>query len=523
MLDALGIVWGQVAIVVAIAALCAGLLGWLIGSRRSRSTSRATPGAVEATPAAAARLAESPSAHQEAPAPWTPVTASRPETTASWTPPHEPVAEPLDSPAPSVEATVGDAPAPWTSETESDPQIPTAERAQEPARADHSLGEPTVTWAPFTQPRATQAPVTDDTTVLAHSALDEDASLPEEAVGVASWPKVTPATDAPDPSSAPEEPLREAAADERPVPGYRSDEPESWFAEEPIVLAPSLDPSPEDPLADQDVNGDDAADASPRRADVPAAEPGPGQLRDNSDPEAWFVEHPVPAAPVAAAAEDDWAAEASVGDDAEVPEGVPDPDPEPDDEAADHRDPDADPDEVTSPQGPDDEASPGSDPEEEALPGSDPEEEALPGSDPEEADAVPAEDTPGPADAAEPVETVATTEAAEPSSPEPGQNQNQPSPAGTLPDEPAEIADLKRQLLAMERELARLEGGAVSAWDATVPHLEQRIEQLQRDNADLQSALRRALDDLQTSAHEVGSLRHTLSEQRTLLDDGEQP
>ena len=75
MLDALGIVWGQVAIVVAIAALCAGLLGWLIGSRRSRSTSRATPGAVEATPAAAARLAESPSAHQEAPAPWTPVTA----------------------------------------------------------------------------------------------------------------------------------------------------------------------------------------------------------------------------------------------------------------------------------------------------------------------------------------------------------------------------------------------------------------------------------------------------------------
>ena len=510
MLDALGLVWGQVAIVVAIAALCAGLLGWLIGSRRSHTTSRTTPTAPTAATPATATPAPDHSATSEPTRPevgshlapqagWTPVVAS-----AATVPAAAPAAERLSVPV----------------EPDAEPEPVEPDAQPEPVEP---LGEPTVAWAPFTHASAQGDSEPEETIVLTHSAWEEAASA------FAAPAEEEAAAPPPAPPSAHDELLRETDGGLRPVPGYLSDAPETWFAEEEIVLAPSVAPAElEDALTLEEASAWDARevseDATASVSEEPAR-PAGGSLRDNSDPEAWFVEHPlpVPAAPPVPGVEE--AAHAEEDPVLTPPASTPDEVSDAQEEASSSDAEDADPgvDEGASVEN-DEGASPESDEgarlegEEGSSPeGDDPEEHE--GGSPENEDGGSSH---GGADAAVPVVAVAGAGLI-------GAALQEPDAVPTEPERQSreaaeqEVADLRRQLLAMERELARLEGGAVSAWDATVPHLEQRIEQLQHDNAELQSSLRHALDDLQASATEVGSLRHTLSEQRTLLDNGDRP
>lgn len=505
MLDALGLVWGQVAIVVAIAALCAGLLGWLIGSRRSHTTSRTTPTAPTAATPATATPAPDHSATSEPTRPevgshlapqagWTPVVAS-----AATVPAAAPAAERLSVPV----------------EPDAEPEPVEPDAQPEPVEP---LGEPTVAWAPFTHAPAQGDSEPEETIVLTHSAWEEAASA------FAAPAEEEAAAPPPAPPSAHDELLRETDGGLRPVPGYLSDAPETWFAEEEIVLAPSVAPAElEDALTLEEASAWDARevseDATASVSEEPAR-PAGGSLRDNSDPEAWFVEHPlpVPAAPPVPGVEE--AAHAEEDPVLTLPAFTPDEVSDAQEEASSSDAGDADPgvDEGASlenHEGASPESDEGASPEEHE--GDDPEEHE--GGSPENEDGGSPH---GGADAAVPVVAVAGAGLI-------GAALQEPDAVPTEPERQSreaaeqEVADLRRQLLAMERELARLEGGAVSAWDATVPHLEQRIEQLQHDNAELQSSLRHALDDLQASATEVGSLRHTLSEQRTLLDNGDRP
>ena len=70
----------------------------------------------------------------------------------------------------------------------------------------------------------------------------------------------------------------------------------------------------------------------------------------------------------------------------------------------------------------------------------------------------------------------------------------------TLAGQPAavRIAELEESLSRVELELARLETGALVAWDTTVPSLEGIIEGLRQENAELRATLVQTQDLAET-------------------------
>ncbi|AXE37494.1 hypothetical protein [Acidipropionibacterium virtanenii] len=87
----------------------------------------------------------------------------------------------------------------------------------------------------------------------------------------------------------------------------------------------------------------------------------------------------------------------------------------------------------------------------------------------------------------------------------------------------ARIGELERALAARDREISRLETGAVRAWDATVPGLEARIEALQAENVGLADALDHARDELESQSNEVEHLRRAVTlRDRRRADEGKE-
>ncbi len=85
----------------------------------------------------------------------------------------------------------------------------------------------------------------------------------------------------------------------------------------------------------------------------------------------------------------------------------------------------------------------------------------------------------------------------------------------------AEIAELRSELDRKDMELMRLETGATSAWDTTVPDLQNRIDELRSDNDRLIGELRQARNQLDSLFAELDRAR--VSQARPLLpeDPGE--
>jgi hypothetical protein len=80
-----------------------------------------------------------------------------------------------------------------------------------------------------------------------------------------------------------------------------------------------------------------------------------------------------------------------------------------------------------------------------------------------------------------------------------------------------EIQELRRELRAKELELGKLEAGALSAWDRTVPHLEAQISTLLDENASLRRQIRDAEEHSDADARTVDRLRSLVAERDSRL------
>ncbi len=82
-----------------------------------------------------------------------------------------------------------------------------------------------------------------------------------------------------------------------------------------------------------------------------------------------------------------------------------------------------------------------------------------------------------------------------------------------------EVQELRRELRIKELELGKLEAGALSAWDRTVPRLEAEIIDLQDENAALRRTIRDAQEHSDADAHTVERLRASIAERDARLAD----
>jgi septal ring factor EnvC (AmiA/AmiB activator) len=80
-----------------------------------------------------------------------------------------------------------------------------------------------------------------------------------------------------------------------------------------------------------------------------------------------------------------------------------------------------------------------------------------------------------------------------------------------------EVQELRRELRLKELELGKLEAGALSAWDRTVPHLEAQIIDLQEENAALRRTIREAEEHSDADAQTVERLRASIAERDARL------
>jgi hypothetical protein len=90
-------------------------------------------------------------------------------------------------------------------------------------------------------------------------------------------------------------------------------------------------------------------------------------------------------------------------------------------------------------------------------------------------------------------------------------------PAAGLPASVQEVQELRRELRAKELELGKLEAGALSAWDRTVPHLEAQISALLDENAWLRRQIRDAEEHSAADTRTVERLRSLVAERDSLL------
>ncbi|MDO5500516.1 MAG: hypothetical protein Q4F67_12645 [Propionibacteriaceae bacterium] len=81
-------------------------------------------------------------------------------------------------------------------------------------------------------------------------------------------------------------------------------------------------------------------------------------------------------------------------------------------------------------------------------------------------------------------------------------------PENVEPVDPlAVLSEIREDLASHEREMARLEAAAVSAWDETVPALETDLVELTRTNRDLQGRLAETNRQLAAVTQELDQLR----------------
>ena len=85
----------------------------------------------------------------------------------------------------------------------------------------------------------------------------------------------------------------------------------------------------------------------------------------------------------------------------------------------------------------------------------------------------------------------------------------------------ARVAELEHNLAARDMEISRLETGAVTAWDTTVPNLEHRIDELADHNTQLQRELAAMSDRLDGQLGEAEALRRALQERDRRLAENE--
>ena len=88
---------------------------------------------------------------------------------------------------------------------------------------------------------------------------------------------------------------------------------------------------------------------------------------------------------------------------------------------------------------------------------------------------------------------------------------------GAVPASVQEVQELRREVRAKELELGKLEAGALSAWDRTVPRLESQIVELQDENAALRRQLRDAEEHSDADAQTVERLRTSVAERDARL------
>lgn len=81
----------------------------------------------------------------------------------------------------------------------------------------------------------------------------------------------------------------------------------------------------------------------------------------------------------------------------------------------------------------------------------------------------------------------------------------------------AEVQALRSELRVKELELGRLEAGALSAWDRTVPRLEARISDLLDENVSLRRQIRDAEEHSGADARTVERLRSLVAERDSRL------
>lgn len=84
-----------------------------------------------------------------------------------------------------------------------------------------------------------------------------------------------------------------------------------------------------------------------------------------------------------------------------------------------------------------------------------------------------------------------------------------PAAPDTAPLE-ARVAELESTVADRERDLARLETGATTAWDTTVPTLEGQIENLREERAQLNQALLDAQSQTEAQHAEIERLRRAV-------------
>lgn len=99
-----------------------------------------------------------------------------------------------------------------------------------------------------------------------------------------------------------------------------------------------------------------------------------------------------------------------------------------------------------------------------------------------------------------------------------------PSPFAILPSDPsarlssvAEVQELRRELRAKDLELGRLEAGALSAWDRTVPQLENQLTDLIAENDSLQRKIREAQEHSAADALTAEHLRDLVADRDARL------
>ena len=80
-----------------------------------------------------------------------------------------------------------------------------------------------------------------------------------------------------------------------------------------------------------------------------------------------------------------------------------------------------------------------------------------------------------------------------------------------------EVQELRRELRAKELELGKLEAGALSAWDRTVPALEVQISDLLDENASLRRQIREGEESSAADATTVQRLRSLVAERDSRL------
>ena len=83
------------------------------------------------------------------------------------------------------------------------------------------------------------------------------------------------------------------------------------------------------------------------------------------------------------------------------------------------------------------------------------------------------------------------------------------------------VAELEHNLAARDKEISRLETGAVTACDTTEPNQEHRIDELADHNTQLQRELAAMSDRLDGQLGEAEALRRALQERDRRLAENE--